>query len=277
MFVPRGLSNVAAGGPSAWTNTSSTGTPGHTITATLPLTNTGIHSGKADLYTWGIHDAMETGAPMDVRDVGVQVLPGLAYGTSAADRSLVFLINTWGQATNQGVNEYDILIDTNGDGAPDFVLVGADLGAVLTGTPDGRFAAFTFNAATGALIDANFAEAPMNGSTVELPTLASDLGLFQRANGVGPVKKEGLTYTVDAFSLVPGGIVDTTGSATINPFSPPVSSGDFAALASGASTSFSLTVDTDQQKKDGALGWLVASVDNANGAPQALEVMAPSK
>jgi hypothetical protein len=56
-----------------------------------------------------------------------------------------------------------------------------------------------------------------------------------------------------------------------------VSSGDFAALGPGASTSFTLTVDTDQQKAQPALGWLVASVDDANGAPQADEVAAPSK
>jgi hypothetical protein len=117
----------------------------------------------------------------------------------------------------------------------------------------------------------------MNGSTIELPTLASDLGLSQRANGVGTVKKQGLTYSVDAFSLVPGGSVDVTGSASINPFSPSVSSGNFASLAAGASTSVTLTVDTDQQKAQPALGWLVASVDDANGAPQADEVPAPAK
>ncbi len=91
------------------------------------------------------------------------------------------------------------------------------------------------------------------------------------------MKKQGITYSVNAFSLKPGGLVDVTGSASINPFTPSVSSGDFAALGPGASTSFTLTVDTDQQKAQPALGWLVASVDDANGAPQANEVAAPSK
>jgi hypothetical protein len=209
--------------------------------------------------------------------VGVQVLPGPALRSTNADRGLVFLINTWGQATNRSVNEFDIPIDTNGDGKADFFLVGADLGRVLTGSFNGQFAAFTINAHTGALVDAFFADAPMNGSIVELPTLASDLGLSQKATGVGPVKKQGITYSVNAFSLKPGGLVDVTGSASINPFTPAVSSGDFAALGPGASTSFTLTVDTDQQKAQPALGWLVASVDDANGAPQADEVAAPSK
>jgi minor extracellular serine protease Vpr len=279
MLVPRGLSNVAAGTPSKWTTaTAAAGSaPGHNISSTLPLANNGIHTGTADLYTWGIHDPMESGQPMDVRDVGVQVLPGAAFGVATSDRGLVFLINTWGQAANQSVNEFDIPIDTNGDGIPDFVVVGLDLGFVLTGAFNGQYGAFTINAKTGALVDAFFADAPMNGSTIELPSLASDLGLAPKASGVGPVKRQGLTYRVNAFSIVPGAFVDVTGSASINPFSPPVSSGDFATLAPGTSTSFRLTVDTDQQKKTPALGWLVASVDDANGAPQADEVTTPTK
>lgn len=268
MLVPRGLSNVAAGTPSDFTRAPHT-TP---FTASLPLTNNGIHTGTADLYTWGITDSRESGQPMDVRDVGVQVLPGAALLGAATDRSLVFLINTWGQATNQSVNEYDILIDTNGDGKPDFVVVGADLGAVLTGVANGQFASFTINAKTGALIDAFFAEAPMNGSTIELPALASELGRAQK----GGAQAQQFSYTVQAFSVVPGTFVDTTGSAKINPFSPAVSSGDFATLAPGSSASFTLTFNKEQQQTTPALGWLVASVDDANGAPQAAEVPAPA-
>jgi subtilisin family serine protease len=279
MLVPRGLSDVTAGATGTWSNVSAAapGTPGNTISATLPLSNRGIHSGTADLYAWGISSPRAGGQPADVRAVGVQVLPGAALGSTDADRSLVFLINTWGQSTNQSVNEFDIAIDTNGDGVADFIVVGADLGAVLAGAFNGQYASFTIDAHTGAVVDAFFADAPMNGSVVELPTLASDLGLSQRANGVGPVKKQGITYSVAAFSIVPGGFVDFTGSASINPYTPSVSSGDFASIAAGGSASFTLTVDTDQQAKQPALGWLVASVDDANGAAQADEVAAPGK
>lgn len=282
VFVPRGLSNVQAGTLSAFTNVSAisstgTGTPGSTLSASFSVTDNGIHTGTADLYAWGISSPRHAGQPNDVRDVGVQVLPGTALGSTASDRGLVFLINTWGQAATQSVNEFDIQIDTDGDGVPDFVVVGADLGAVLTGQFDGRYASFIINAHTHALVDAFFADAPMNGSTIELPALASDLGLSERSAGVGPVKKQGMTYRVAAFSLKPGGFVDVTGSTSFNPFSPSVSSGDFAELLSGASARFTVTVDTDQQRAEPVLGWLVASVDDANGAPQADEVALPSQ
>ena len=276
MFVPRGLSNVVAGATSKFNSVpNSGGAPGQDFAATLPLTNSGIHAGTADLYTWGITDARETGAPMDVRDVGLQILPGAALRSSDSDRSLVFLVNTWGQAANQSVNEFDVDIDTNGDGHPDFVVFGFDLGRVLTGTFDGRYGGFTLNVHTGAIVDAFFAEAPMNGSTVELPTLASDLGLSPRDHGVGSTHKQGITYAVAAFSVVPGGIVDVTGSASIDPYAPALSSGDFAGINPGASSTFTLTEHLPQQSSQPSLGWLVASVDDANGAPQAAEVAAP--
>ena len=275
LVVPRGLSNVAAGAPGPWTM--SNGSTGKGFASTLPVTNSGIHAGTADLYAWGIHDGNDSNAPMDVRDVGVQVQPGANFGVSDSDRGLVFLINTYGQATNQSVNEYDVLIDTNGDGQADFVVVGFDLGALLTGVADGRYGSFTIDASTGDIIDAFFADAPMNGSTIELPAIASEIGMVQKS-----AKPTAFRYTVNAFSLVPGGIVDTMGSALFDPFHPAVSSGVLnpdgtpKAVAAGGSISLPLSIDKSQQAKTPALGWLVASVDDANGAPQADEVAAPA-
>jgi minor extracellular serine protease Vpr len=277
LVVPRGLSNVTAGTPAPWTK--SNGSTGKGFASTLPVANSGIHDGTADLYAWGIHDVSDSGAPMDVRDVGVQVQPGDSpnFGASPSDRGLVFLINTYGQATNQSVNEYDVLIDTNGDGQPDFVVFGADLGAVESGVNDGIFASFTLDVSTRTIVDAFIADAPMNGSTVELPALASDLGLVQKS-----AKPTTFAYTVNAFSNVPGGIVDTMGSALFDPFHPAVSSGvlnpdgtPLAVAANGGSSTLPLAIDKSQQAKTPALGWLVASVDDANGAAQADEVAAP--
>ena len=275
LVVPRGLSNVTAGAPGPWAKSNSPSGKG--FSSTLPVTNNGIHAGTADLYAWGIHDQSDVNAPMDVRDAGVQVQPGANFGVSDSDRGLVFLINTYSQATNQSVNEYDVLIDTNRDGQADFVVVGFDLGELLTGVNDGRYGSFTIDASTGDIIDAFFAEAPMNGSTIELPAIASEIGLAQKS-----AKPSAFRYTVNAFSLVPGGTVDTMGSALFDPFHPAVSSGVLnddgtpKAVAAGGSISLPLSIDKSQLGNTPALGWLVASVDDANGAAQADEVAAPA-
>jgi hypothetical protein len=274
MVVPRGLSNVVAGMPGAFSKMTAPGS-GDTFSGTLPLSNTGIHDGTADLYTWGIHDPQESGREWDVRDAGVQVLPGAAFGAADSDRGLVFLINTYGAATNHSVDEYDVTIDTNGDGVTDYVVVGIDDGAVFTGSFNGILDSIVVNAATGAIVDAFRADAPMNGTTIELPALASDLGLSQTKVKETNGPFTGFTYTVNTFSVL-GPQTDSAGTGSLDVFNPAFSSGDFASLAPAASASMTLIVNKNQMKKRPGLGWLVASVDDANGAPQADEVAAPT-
>jgi hypothetical protein len=270
MLVPRGLSNVVAGPAGKFTPVTGPptgGGPSDSFSTTVPLTNSGIHTGTADLYTWGIHDAQDQGGhEWDIRDAGLQVLPGPALGGTASDRGLVFLLNTYGSNANQTTVEYDINVDTNGDGVPDYVVVGVDDGSVFNaGSFNGVMDSVIINAHTHAIVDAFNADAPMNGSTIELPALASDLGL---SDGAGTI-----TYTVDSFSELSSG-VDTTGTATLDVYHPALSSGDFATLAPGGSGSFTLTELNSAVKHTHALGWLIASVDDASGAAQADEIAA---
>ena len=270
IFVPRGLSNITAGARSAYTKTD-TGS-----TATVPLSNSGIHKGTADVYAWGIHDANDvTGGEdsMDVRDVGVQVQSkdflcgGDTTGVCGAtdDRSLIFAINTYGQASNPSINEFDIAIDLQNNGKPDFFVVGADFGAVTTGSSDGRFASFIFDA-KGNLIDLWVAVAPMNGSTLLLPALASEIGLDPAVNSTK------FRYSVNAFSNVPGALVDTTAQASFRSHQPPVSTGDQVLLTPGANATLTVSVDKGKFSGTPQLGWLVIGLDNANGAAQANEI-----
>ncbi len=271
IFVPRGLSNVTAGPKSPYTRGA-----GGVQNATVPLSNPGIHGSTADVYAWGIHDADDiSGAEdsMDVRDVGVQVQPkSFLCGTStsgvcsaANDRSLIFAINTYGIASNPAVNEFDVLIDLQNDGRPDFFVVGVDFGAVTAGAFDGRFTSFIFDSA-GNLVDLWVASAPMNGSTVELPTLASEIGLDPAVNSTR------FNYAVNAFSIVPGDLVDTTSAGSFRSHQPPVSSGDRISLAPGATATLNVSVDRGKFAGTPQLGWLVAALDDANGGAQADEV-----
>jgi subtilisin family serine protease len=271
ILVPRGLSNVTAGPKSAYTRSS-----GGVQNATVPLSNPGIHAGTADVYAWGIHDNDDISGgedSMDVRDVGVQVQPkSFLCGTvtsgvcsAADDRSLIFSINVYGQAANPAVSEFDVLIDLQNDGRPDFFVVGVDFGAVTAGTFDGRFASFIFDK-DGNLVDLWVASAPMNGSTVELPTLASEIGLDPAVNSTR------FNYAVNAFSIVPENLVDTTAAASFRSHQPPISSGQRIPLAPGGSATLDVSVDRGKFAGTPQLGWLVVALDDANGAAQADEV-----
>jgi minor extracellular serine protease Vpr len=255
LVAPRALSDVVAGARAPYVNR------GDVFTSSVPLANgSSVYGGTADVYAWGL-SGKNTVSSLDdtevVRAVGVQSLDG---GATASDKTLVFAVNTWGRWSTPSSNEFDVAIDTNGDGKLDFFVVGFDLGQLLSGSWDGRYASFTLDAA-GNLVDAFFADAPENGSTVELPTFASDLGLS--------ATKPSFTYAAAGFSVENGAADFVPGSATFNAFAPTVSNGNFLNIGAGASATLPLSLDRHRFDTAPALGWMVVSLDDANGAAQA--------
>lgn len=286
MWVPRGLSNIEV------TSAPSLFNP------TIGLKNSGIHTGEAELFVLAQTDPNDV-PPVaeqstDIRAIGMQTLPREALcgtapiGTCGTrdDRGLVFAINVWGRWSNPSVSEYDILVNTDRDPDPEFVVVGVDIGAVLAGAFDGRFASVIFNAETGRLVNAWVAEAPMNGSTLLLPVLASDLGLQGRSVR-SPFTR--LEFQAFSFSIVPAddGEEATPEVNTLDDITEPTSIGLGGLLGTVRSQPQSLTLAPGQsgtlgiqnallQQTLGAKGWMVVTHDDANGPPQADLVAAPT-
>ncbi|GAA3222499.1 S8 family serine peptidase [Nonomuraea helvata] len=260
LLVPDAESRVRSSRPGTYT-------PGEGgLVTSVGVRNDGVHAGAADVYAWGITDAEDVkGAEdsMDIRTVGVQALPGSALGGADTDRALVFAVNTSGRWSNAAANEFDLSIDTTGDGSPDYILVGADYGLVTTGDFDGRFATFVFKA-DGSMVDAWVATAPMNGGTLLMPVLASEVGLTEGASR--------FTYAVTGFSKVPDGLVDETEAAAFDAFAPALSTGAYALLEPGASATVRLTVDRARLATTPAKGWLVVTLDDRSGAQEADQV-----
>ena len=250
LLAYRGESNVTAGAPAPYAKQ-----PGGIFTTSLPVTNSGIHAGAADVYAWGIHDDQEHPAVgPDIRDVGVQ---------SFSDGTIVFAVSNYDASSTQAVSEYDVAIDEQSNGKPDFFVVGVDLGAVLTGSYNGQLGSFTIDAKTGALVDAFFAEAPTNSSIVELPTTAADLGLHGSTS---------FNYAVNSFSAIDGSHTDSTSAAAYDVAKPPVSTGQSATFDPGQTKTIPLAVDFGKLQATPALGWLVVSTDDPSGAAMADEV-----
>ncbi|MFG1702610.1 S8 family serine peptidase [Nonomuraea sp. M3C6] len=229
------------------------------LVTSVNVQNDGVHPGAADVYAWGITDADDVkGAEdsMDIRTVGVQTLPGSVLGGADTDRTLVFAVNTSGRWSNAAANEFDIPIDTTNDGTPDYILVGADYGLVTTGDFDGRFATFVYKA-DGSLVDAWVATAPMNGGTLLMPVLASEVGLAEGTSR--------FTYSAAGFSQIPDGLADETESAAFDAFAPAISTGAYVPLAPGASSTIQLTVDQAKLATTPAKGWLVVTLDDHSG------------
>jgi subtilisin family serine protease len=261
LAVPRALSNVVAGARSAYT------TANGISQASIPLTNSGIHTGYADVYAWGLSDPDDlpnvSTATNDIRAVGVQVFAaeGLTGVADPNDRALVFAVNTWGQWSTASSNEFDIAIYGSNKHKPDYFVVGVDYGVVTAGAFDGRFASIIFDAA-GNLVDAWVADSPANGSTVLLPALASDIG--QTTNNTR------FSYGAVGFSIEDGSLVDpVAGQAEFNTFHPALSTGQFVAVPAGGSGSIPVAVNKGSLSTAPAKGWLVVTLDDPNGSAQA--------
>jgi hypothetical protein len=260
--VPRGTSNITAGPRSAYSG-------GGIVRASIPVTNSGIHTGIADVYAWGLSDPRDLPATSvatdDIRAVGLQVLPAEALtGTAdAADRGLIFAVNTWGKWSSGSSNEFDIAIYGANKHKPDYFVVGVDFGAVTNGgTFDGRMASFTFTA-SGTLVDLWVADAPANGSTVLLPTLASEIGQTATNN-------TRFSYGVAGFSIEDSSLVDpVAGQAELDPFHPAISTGDFVPIGPGGSASIPVWVNKGLLGTSPTKGWMIVTQDDANGAAQA--------
>jgi predicted ATPase/class 3 adenylate cyclase len=103
-----------------------------------------------------------------------------------------YLTEGWERARRIG-------IDTDRNGSDDYFVIGIDGGLVLGGAFDGRFLSFTVDTSFNILAAFSVA-APVNGSTLELPTLASELGLSGASST--------FDYDVASFSIFPGGPSD---------------------------------------------------------------------
>jgi minor extracellular serine protease Vpr len=225
----------------------------------------GAISGNGDFYAWGLKNP-QTGAiqaAYEPRAVGVQSnLFGvtLANGTPSTDSYLVFAVNTYGRFSNPAVGEYDIYIDVNGDGVYDYVLFSNDYGFITTGNANGQIATFLVNLATGTVNAEFFADAPTDGSIVEMPVYASALGIT-------PANPR-FTYAVNAFDST-GAEESVAGTASFNVFSPSVSNAMFVPVAPNTSADVPVAINPVEFQKTPALGFMVVTEDNVSGGSEA--------
>ena len=191
LLVPRSNSRVAATSGDLFPRKDSVKDGQKSVKLSNPL---GALAADADFYTWGLKDAKDvpttiTDSGFDLRAAGVQ---SFDYGD---DQLVVFAVNTHKRWSNAASNEFDVVIDTNGDSAPDWIVFSADSGLVRTGDPTGVSEVFLYDLATGSLGASGFlAVAPTDSSTLLLPVWASDLGVTD-ATGA-------FSYGVDSYSIV---------------------------------------------------------------------------
>jgi len=234
----------------------------------------GVISGDADFYTWGLfadriddddegEDGDRTGKPThDVRAVGVQ-----SFALEGGDRLLAFAVNGYNRWSNASVNELDIYVDVNGDGKDDYLIAGADFGALTAGDDNGVMGSFVFDLHTGDGSIEFFATAPTDSSTVIMPVLASQL--CTAAEYCLSASNPRLTYHVESHDRVNGGSKQVPDVAKYNPWTRAITDGGFVTVKPGASGSTPVVVNSAETAATRALGLMVVTFDNKSGSEEA--------
>lgn len=214
----------------------------------------------ADVYTWGLSD--EKDATKELADTGYDLrAAGVQSFADGSDNLMVFALNMHHRWSNAASNEYDVILDTDRDGEPDWIVLSADSGAVRAGSNDGLAEVFIVNAKTGALGASGFlTQSPTDSSTMLLPVYASDLGITGAFN-----------YTVQTFG-VSGGEDAASGWATYDPSAPAISNGQYADVPRFGSASVEVAVNAAQVAAQKPLGAMVVVFDNPSGSSEALLV-----
>lgn len=259
LLVPRSNSTVTANTTGPWYSKNQKVKDG---TKQITLRNTrGALAAGADFYTWGLSDAKDATKSLpdngyDIRAAGVQ-----SFAAAGGDHLLVFAVNTHKRWSNAASNEYDVIIDTDQDGEPDWIVLSYDSGAVRAGDTDGLAETFLLDAKTGDLYPSGFlTAAPTDSSTLLMPVYASDLGIAGEFD-----------YTVQTFGLS-GGEDAASAWAAYDPTAPAISNGQYETVPTRGSVKVDVEVDAAAYAAQKPLGSMIVVLDNKSGADEALLV-----
>jgi len=247
-LVPRVSSNVSA----------ALALPKKSDTGVVAVTNQASPiAATADFYAWGLEGTNDQLGRFDVRAVGAQSWDD----PSAGDKAIVFAVNTYKAWSTPVQEEFDIYVDSNGDGTDDYIVFNADFGRITAGTFSGQAVAFVYNIATKALDVNYFTQASTDSSTMLLPVTAGSIGV----TSANPRFK----YHAFGFDAVGDGVDTVPGIASFNAFTSSITTAQFDVVAPNATVSEPVAINRAEAALTPPLGYMIVTQDNKNGGQEA--------
>jgi hypothetical protein len=172
-----------------------------------------------------------------------------------------FAINMFRGWSSPETQEFDVLIDSDGDGAPDFDVFNIDFGLIDIGVRDGFVSTAIFDLHTGA-ISSDF------GAITSTDTSTIQLAVFARSIGLTPDHPR-FSYTVSGFDLLSTDSNAFAGTGRYNAFHSALSDAAFLSLPANGLGLFGIAIDAAEVTLTPARGVMVISPDNQNGPAEA--------
>src|SRR5882672_4981058 len=229
-------------------------------------------TGTADFYAWGLRGKNRKASTAGLRAVGVQSfdVPANALGLPGTSpvKLLVFAVNVFHPWTTPVINEYDILLDVNGDGKFDFAVVSVGLSS-------GRVRVNIFDLSKNPAVQVKqtvvfAATAPTNESTILMPIVAADAGVKASNPRFAYAAQgfDGFTGDFDFLAENADGTV-AANAGRFNAFNNAVSTGAFAVVGPRSRASVPLTINPTEFAATPALGVMVVGMENSSGRAEA--------
>jgi subtilisin family serine protease len=212
----------------------------------VTLQNRGLADTIVDVYQLGVRNPRRDliprvdGMPKDPSDwFNIRAVGAHAFDFPPLGRVLEFGIATWGLRSVANMMVTEVWIDANQDGTPDYVVLVADLGLLLTGSfdPSGRMLSVVVELKSGLGFPEFIVDNPRNTAVQTAPILLDDLNFLGKTFGAPQINATNPTfsYFVDTTDLETGAM-DVTRSATFNAIQPALdTSPNFLLLPAGAS------------------------------------------
>jgi subtilisin family serine protease len=219
---------------------------------------------NADFYSWGL-DATGKGSDKKNPLINLASAGAQSIFVSDTDRIIVFAVNTEEAWSSPSTREFDVAIDLDGDGTPDYYVVGIDFG--YFGGPPGQMVTAVYDATYTPQFLEFYATAPTDSSTILLPVFGADIGVT--------ASSPRFSYTVTAYDvgydLVRLLASDSFANwAKYNAFGSAFSDGQYVfGLAPNANAQVPFSVNVGELARTPALGLMVVTQDNKNGKAEA--------
>jgi minor extracellular serine protease Vpr len=224
------------------------------VTATVRNAEGAIPA-SADFYAWGPSGERDGTGSINVHAAGAQAWDHPLYG-----RVVVFAINTFERFPTAAINQYDVLVDANLDGKPEYLVSAIDSGLLSDGDFNGQVVVVLTDLATNDVIPEFDAIAPTNGSTLLLPVLAADMGMTAT-----PAR---FSYAVQSQSFATGKTSATKNVGLFDAYDSAVETGQYAILAPGESIEVPVAINKAEWAKTPPAGLMIVNLDGKAGAQQ---------
>lgn len=204
-------------------------------------------------------------AVIDMRSVGVRFLPDRLTGVGAD--LIEFAINTSGRRSHPNYPaEFDIEVDTTGDGIPDYVIYNAESGGFAA---TGQNQVFVFNLTTGRARAFFFTDADLNSGNV-IFTVPLNI-----AGGLALPAGRTIGFSVFAFdNYFTGNLTDSIEGMRFTPATPRfgVVSAPFAEVPASSTAELGVTTATLPDTASSELGLLLMYRRNAGAEADAIRM-----